>query len=182
LYSHQYPLLGNPQVCMAKVLWDQAVPWAVPDLLFFRGKLTDVTFMASIRTELERYFQINELVQTLFREWDKLDRRERRDGWLGVEREEFPTQLHLNLARSCTDEELYVQVQDNIRLLEAVAMYLLDEAANRTPGLVSNGRLSSLTSRSLQRARADGSLRTLVPPDLDRIWLGESEPAAARGA
>lgn len=42
-YRDQYPLFGNPRIMSLKYVWDYALYWSFPALLYFNGKMTDST-------------------------------------------------------------------------------------------------------------------------------------------
>jgi hypothetical protein len=52
LYEGQYPIMGNAQVMLAKVTWDNGCYWAVTALLFFQRRLRRPEFIASIEQVL----------------------------------------------------------------------------------------------------------------------------------
>ena len=47
-YQDQYPLFGNPRVMSLKYVWDYALYWSFPALLYFNGKMTDPLFFSSV--------------------------------------------------------------------------------------------------------------------------------------
>jgi flavin-dependent dehydrogenase len=155
VYDRQYGLLGNAQACMAKVVWDQSMWFAVPALLFFRQKLAHLPFMQSVGCELEPYYRINAFAQALFREWSRLDPREWREAWITQRSFDFLWYLHIGQAMPYTDDELRPQIGKNVRVLEAVARLMLEGARRRVadhslldelsaewdfPGVAQNGK------------------------------------------
>src|SRR6185295_14420207 len=75
LYDGQYPLMGNAQVMMAKVAWDNAAYWSVTALLFFQRRLRRPEFMASIDPLMRRFFVLHARMQQLFAAWGRGDHR-----------------------------------------------------------------------------------------------------------
>jgi hypothetical protein len=182
LFTRQYPILGNARAVVMKGMWDQAFWWSMPALLFFRNKLTDLDFMASIRPELENHFRVDGFVQALFREWDRIEHGEFRDGWITLKVNEFPFQLHVELALPFNDEELLVKISANVRQMEAVAACYLEGAMRRTPALAAQTDLCRRAEQTLGPDEHADSRRALVPPDLERVWLDRSELLASHGA
>lgn len=72
-YRDQYPLFGNPRIMALKFVWDYAVYWGFPALLYFNGKLTDVGFIQSLAKGIEDIREMNFKMQQFFREWHAAD-------------------------------------------------------------------------------------------------------------
>jgi flavin-dependent dehydrogenase len=75
-YRDTYPLFGNPGVALEMLYWMTPASHSGMTLLFQHNKLTDLEFMKSVDTELERYFQLNITMHRLFRQWDRIERPE----------------------------------------------------------------------------------------------------------
>lgn len=73
IYREQYPLMSNPTVMSAKVIWDTAFYWAVFGFLFFHGQFRNVGQDPGMVRDLERLTVISNRVQELFREWAKIE-------------------------------------------------------------------------------------------------------------
>ncbi|MEQ8837305.1 MAG: tryptophan 7-halogenase, partial [Lacipirellulaceae bacterium] len=72
-YRDQYPLFGNPRIMALKFVWDYAVYWGFPALLYFNGKLTDVGFIQSLAKGIEEIREMNLKMQQFFRGWYEAD-------------------------------------------------------------------------------------------------------------
>ena len=72
-YRDQYPLFGNPRIMALKFVWDYAIYWGFPALLYFNGKLTDVGFIQSLTKGIEDMRDMNLKMQTFFRDWHQAD-------------------------------------------------------------------------------------------------------------
>ena len=72
-YRDQYPLFGNPRIMSIKFVWDYAVYWGFPALLYFNDKLTDARFIQSLAKGVEEIRDMNLKMQDFFREWYKAD-------------------------------------------------------------------------------------------------------------
>jgi hypothetical protein len=68
-YHRQYPLMGNPRVMIAKVVWDFVMYWGGVALIFCRDKLLDPGFMARSRPLLQGFAAANVRMQAFFRAW-----------------------------------------------------------------------------------------------------------------
>ena len=69
-YQDQYPLFGNPRVMSLKYIWDYALYWGFPALLYFNGKFTDPRFFASLGEKIEAIRSLNKRMQAFLREWN----------------------------------------------------------------------------------------------------------------
>ena len=67
LYRGQYAGLGNRNFMVAKTLWDYTFYWGVLSKLYFTGCFTDLQFMRSNLTQLQRAAALNSSMQRLFR-------------------------------------------------------------------------------------------------------------------
>ena len=72
-YRDQYPLFGNPRITARKFVWDYAVYWGFPALLFFNDQLSDISFIQSQSKGIEDIRDMNLKMQDFFREWYKAD-------------------------------------------------------------------------------------------------------------
>jgi flavin-dependent dehydrogenase len=134
-YEGQYGIWRNAQVMNAKITADYFYYWAVPALLFFHRKLTDLQFMAEVQPLVDRAMRLTPILQRMFREWDELDHRE----WLGAfsPPTAFPQlpQRHLDLHSGMDDERLRAQLAENVELYEALAVTMFAKAAESLPGV-----------------------------------------------
>src|SRR5439155_5036919 len=73
IYSQQYALMGNAQVMVAKVIWDTAVYWAVPGLLYFHDKYRQMIDYPGIVINLARFSVVSDHIKQFFRSWHAID-------------------------------------------------------------------------------------------------------------
>ena len=134
-YEGQYGIWRNAQVMNAKITADYFYYWAIPALLFFHRKLTDLEFMDEVQPLVERAMRLTPILQKLFRAWDELDHRE----WLGAfsPPTAFPQlpQRHLDLHSGMDDDRLRAQLAENVELYEALAVTMFAKAAESLPGV-----------------------------------------------
>ena len=69
LYRGQYPLFGDPQVLVHKVLWDYAFYWSLLAPLFYGGRIADIAMLGRLRGTARRAEALNAAMQPLLREW-----------------------------------------------------------------------------------------------------------------
>lgn len=133
LYQDEYELMGNPQVLLAKSMFDTIAYWSNLALLFFHGKFADVDFLASLIGEQDRFNRVVSRMQRFFREWHELDQRE----WTGVSilaTSDPPFRPRQDdLIQPFDDEALRARFVENVDRLYAMAVILFHKAAEALP-------------------------------------------------
>ena len=125
-YEHQYSLMGNAQVMVAKVIWDTIIYWACPGLLFFHDKLRRLSESPGAAVNLYRCWNLHSRVQAFFREWHAIDNPTACDTFADpYSLLDFLVDLHTGMDAKLPDDELEVQFTANVRLLEQVAGQLV---------------------------------------------------------
>jgi hypothetical protein len=116
-------------VMITKIASNNIVYWATTALLVFHEKLTDPEYMAQVRPDVERFWQLNERLEQLFRDWLPLAEREWRRAF--VPTTGFPGMglRHVELVAGFDDEALKAKIAENARLMEAVAVWIFHKAA-----------------------------------------------------
>ncbi|MFH5209785.1 NAD(P)/FAD-dependent oxidoreductase [Antrihabitans spumae] len=131
-YAKQFPLMGNAQVMVAKVIWDTMMYWSVPGLLFFHGKFPRLGDSPQAMGNLLQAWKIHSRVQQFAREWHAVDDRPAE----GVFADPytllpFIVDLHEGMAAGLPDDELEDQFAKNVRLLEQIAGQLVATVIER---------------------------------------------------
>ena len=135
LYRDQYQLLGNPQVMMAKQLFDNFAYFSTLAFLFLQGRMARPEVMFElVDVIVQRAIPLLSRTQGFFREWHQLDQRE----WQGVSvlTDKFtPEHERQNrLARSYDDDaEFKRDFEENMRLVEAAVVVMFHWAAQLLP-------------------------------------------------
>ena len=131
-YRDQYPLFGNPRIMALKFVWDYAVYWGFPALLYFRGKLTDVSFIQSQAKGVEEIRDMNLKMQDFFRKWYEADPTVNANGaFVDQSQIEIMTRLNAELRENLDDAALKVRFQDNVDLIREL-MYEITERVQQT--------------------------------------------------
>ena len=164
IYEGQYPLMGNVQVMLAKIVWDFAIYWGVTGLLFFHHKSYDLYFLDSVGAALTRFNNLNTRMQLFFREWDQLPPESQEGHGLLIDYMTigFLEDLHCGLKAGLNDNALQAKFIKNINLLESIAREIFAEAQKRhhMQAWQNDPFFSSET-----RPKRD------VSADLNKIWL-----------
>ncbi len=131
-YRGQYPLFGNPRIMALKFVWDYAVYWGFPALLYFRGKLTDVSFIQSQAKGVEEIRDMNLKMQDFFRKWYEADPTVNANGAFVDQSEiEIMTRLNAELREDLDDAALKIRFQQNVSLIREL-MYEITQRVQQT--------------------------------------------------
>ncbi len=158
-YENQYPIMGNPQVMVAKVIWDTIIYWAFPGLLYFHDKFRSLSDSPGAAINLYRCWELHNHVQTFLREWHEIDQQPTAATFADpYSLLDFLVDLHNGMAAGLSDEELELQFALNVRLLEQLAGQLVSTVSERCTTLPQSEALTT----QLQRWQADLFLTDLV--------------------
>jgi hypothetical protein len=116
-----------------KLAWDAVLNHSANVLLFIKNKLADYEFLESVRGDVERIYALNMRMQQLFRDWDKL---ERRDGEGPSGQSPPPRPLIEGLmavVQEYDDNELRARLARQVSVVEAMAVGIFHRAAKALP-------------------------------------------------
>jgi len=136
-YRDQYPLFGNPRIMSLKYVWDYALYWSFPALLYFNGKLTDPRFFSELTDGIETLRELNQQMQKFFRDWKALEA----DGpaeavFVNQNDIALLKQLNGELRDRLDDKALRQRFRRNVHSLQEVAGEITSRVAGARPGLV----------------------------------------------
>jgi hypothetical protein len=185
-YEDQYPIMGNPQVMVAKVIWDTIIYWAVPGLLFFHDKFRRLGESPRAFANLQRTWMLHTRVQQFLLEWHLVSNEPAADVFADpYTLLDFIVDLHNGMAAGLDDDELEEQFGRNVLLLEQVAGQLVSTVIER---LEQRGADDAAKDR-IDQWRTDELLREAVdryeerhpvnPIDSAWITLGAQTQAVA---
>ncbi len=158
-YHQQYRLMGNPQVMVAKVIWDTIIYWAVPGLLFFHDKFRRLADSPAVFQGLYRAWTLHTRVQAFFREWHEVDNPPESGAFADpYSLLDFIVDLHTGMAAGLPDDELEAQFARNVTLLEQVAGQLAGTVIER----LGPRRAEPAVRDQLEKWEADPMLAVLV--------------------
>lgn len=148
-YEDQYGFFGNPRVMSLKYVWDYIFYWGVPALLYFNDKLTDPLFVGSLSQSFIKLRDLNQKMQTFFRDWDAVDHNaESHPVFVNQNKIELLTQLNAELKERLPDDELRTRFLRNVKILEDLA----GEITTRVSQVRSEVQLpSDLNSKSFEQ-------------------------------
>lgn len=130
-YRDQYPLFGNPRIMALKFVWDYAVYWGFPALLYFNEKLTDVGFIQSQSKGVEEIRDMNLKMQEFFRSWYVADPHVNAESaFVDQSQVEIMTRLNAELTEKLDDAALKQRFNKNVDLIRDL-MYEITERVKR---------------------------------------------------
>ena len=117
-YRDQYPLFGNPRIMAIKFVWDYAVYWGFPALLYFNEKLTDPGFIQSLSKGIEEIRDMNLKMQDFFRSWYESDSGvDAIPAFVDQSNIEIMTRLNRELTERIDDQTLRERFKTNVNLI-----------------------------------------------------------------
>jgi len=177
VYAGQYRVLGNPQVMVAKIVFDNAFYWGWVSLLFLNHRLCDPEFMDSFEAEVARSVSLQGRVEEFFAAWDQ---RESPAVPPGAVIDQFDVkllwQIYVTLIRPIDGDVLKRRLSENLDKLEAFAELVFRRAAADLPGVADAPRVDA---HRIGFELTDGALggpdrRKLVDrmaPGLEAMWV-----------
>ncbi|MEO7019918.1 MAG: tryptophan 7-halogenase [Ktedonobacteraceae bacterium] len=143
-YEKQYPLMGNAQVMVAKVIWDTVIYWAFPGLLYFHDTFRNLGESPGAAVNLYRCWNLHTRVQAFFREWHAIDHPAASDTFADpYSLLDFLVDLHTGMAAGLPSDELDAQFAKNVRLLEQLVGQLVSTVIETLAGHFENEAIQS---------------------------------------
>ena len=155
-YQDQYPLFGNPRIMSLKYVWDYALYWSFPALLYFNGKLTDPGYIQSLSGGIEEMRDMNLQMQQFFRQWHEVDQQSHVDPVFVDQRQiEILIQLNAELRESLEDGPLRERFNRNVHIVRDLMNEITGRIARSRP------RLAPALQGSVAEPRLDGVFEAL---------------------
>lgn len=133
-YRDQYPLFGNPRIMALKFVWDYAVYWGFPALLYFNEKLTEVSFIQSQAKGVEEIRDMNLKMQQFFRNWYEADPTVNAESaFVDQSQIEIMTRLNAELKEKLDDAALKNRFQNNVSLIRDLMHEIVARVRRQQP-------------------------------------------------
>lgn len=140
IYQNQYALFDNTQVMVVKILWDWAVYWAIPTLLFTNAGFTNIEVLRALFTARNsvgiRLAKLNSKMQQLFQDWSKKDNQQYHYRFIDFFDVPFIKKLHMDMNVRHTEQTLIDTCTSNLGVLEDMAAAVFQKIStdlNNTP-------------------------------------------------
>ena len=150
-YRDQYPLFGNPRIMALKFVWDYAVYWGFPALLYFNGKIADVGFIQSLGKGIEEVRSMNVFMQQFFRDWHVAEPHVNATAAFVNQNEiETMTRLNAELNTKLEGAALQQRFENNVQLMRELMHEITDRAKSQVPGIATEVPDRGATSNHLE--------------------------------
>ena len=129
VFRDQYPTFSRTKVMTAKVIWDNASYWVFVCQAFFQDIYFDDEFLERYCQAFEKYYQLNQRVQQLFRDWTIQGRDVSSYDYLGYA--DFPVAVrsHLELGQKKSPRRFLEWIELNLDRFTAWGIVLFLIAA-----------------------------------------------------
>ncbi len=135
-YQDQYPLFGNARVMSLKYVWDYALYWSFPALLYFNGKMTDPMFFSTIHDDIETLRGLNKKMQKFLRDWDAVDAsQDVESAFVDQHGIDLLRQLNADLRDRLDDDALQMRFRRNVAMLKDLAAEITSRVTRLQPTL-----------------------------------------------
>lgn len=124
-----YLAFGNPIVMIPKLGWDRMLNHYGIVLLFVKNRFLDYEFLKSVRGDLDKLMALNERVQQVFRDWNRLERVKTEGPARPYHAPKAIRDSHTALVADYSDDELRSAIAHNVAVSEALAVGIFHRAA-----------------------------------------------------
>ena len=131
-FREQYSIIGNPLLTPIKVFWDWSYYWHFLARLFFENKLCDLQFIVKNKNAFEEYRQLNEQMQGVFRNWNKVKRPEAVAGFLDLAKHPFLFDLNESLSKTYEEGSFGERFLSGLTQLKSIAAEIIKEFNSQT--------------------------------------------------
>ncbi len=179
IYQDKYLLMGNAQVMSTKILWDWAIYWAVPALLFTNNAFTDLRMLKNLFTSEnalgQKFRKLHEQMQKLFMDWQKYDTEIFERKFVDPIDLSYMLDFQTNITKQHGDK-LLDKVGENIAILEKVAAEIFRRVSNHGKGTSLDMAVNPYTM-SLENPLPDSNEALNIPrdekiiKDVDVLWF-----------
>lgn len=151
-YQEQYPLFGNPRIMSLKYVWDYALYWSFPALLYFQDKLTEPAFIQSLSREIEAMRALNVQMQQFFREWHDREDVAIIDATFVDQRSiEILIQLNGELSAELDDKALKARFVRNVEIIKDLMLEITSRIGLQYPELTVSEEVGLCSQNRLDR-------------------------------
>jgi flavin-dependent dehydrogenase len=133
LYKDQYQFFGNPQVMMAKLLYDNTAYFSTLAFLFLHDKLTDLDELGQVVDHFETIIPLLGTIQDFCRDWSQVDKRKFEGISVFTETFDMMAEQQRNLTKPFDGEEFRARVVQNVEILKAMGVFIFHLGARWLP-------------------------------------------------
>ena len=134
-YRDQYPLFGNPRIMALKFVWDYAIYWGFPALLYFNDRLTDVAFIQSLSKGIEEMRDMNLRMQEFFRQWYEIEKTAHADAtFVDQNQIEVMTRMNRELKEKLENNDLRKRFYGNVEICKNLMAEMMQRVKTVSTG------------------------------------------------
>ena len=137
IYQNKYLLMGQAQIMTAKILWDWAIYWAVPALLFTNKAFTDLRMLQKLFSTPDSWGQkfgkLHDRMQKLFLDWSPYDTEIFERKFVDPVDLSYMLDFQTTITQQHGDQ-LIAKVGDNMAILEQVAAEIFRRVSHQAKG------------------------------------------------
>jgi flavin-dependent dehydrogenase len=133
VYRDQYQMFGNPQVMMAKLLYDNLAYFATLAFLYLHGKMTELEDLGDVVDVFETAIPLLGRMQDMYRDWHQLDQRKFEGvSVLSTGFEPFIKIQH-DLGQPFELDEMIDRAKEKVEVMKAIAVWTFHMGAKHLP-------------------------------------------------
>ena len=133
LYKDQYQFFGNPQVMVAKCLYDNLAYFSTLAFLFLHGKMTQLEDLGDVVDVFQTIIPLLGRMQDLYRDWHQIDQRKFEGvSVLSTDFEPF-IRAQTEMATPFETETMVERAKAKVEVMKAVAVWTFHMAAKHLP-------------------------------------------------
>ncbi len=186
IYQNKYLLMGNAQIMTAKILWDWAIYWAVPSLLFTNKAFTDLRMLKQLFTTPnslgQKFRTLHNQMQKLFQDWAPYDTEIFEKRFVDPIDLSYMLDFQSNINTQYGDK-LLGQIAINMGILEKVAAEIFRRVSHHAKGTPIDMPVDPYTMDLENQVPVENEALNIprdekIIQDVDVLWFyGVSEPA-----
>ncbi len=173
IYQNKYSLMGKTQIMTTKILWDWAIYWAVPALMFTNKAFTDLQMIKKLfvaQNSLgQRFRTLHNQMQQLFLDWAPYDNEIFADKYIDPVDLSYMLEFQTNIPKQHEGDELLSQISKNMEILEQVAVEIFRRVSTQVKGTSPELKVNPYT----MVLDAEGTLN--LPETIDETNIEPSE-------
>jgi hypothetical protein len=185
IYQNKYLLMGQAQIMTAKILWDWAIYWAVPALLFTNNAFTDLQMLKKLFSTPDslgqRFRRLHNRMQKLFMDWSPYDNEIFSGKFVDPIDLSYMLDFQTNINEKLGDK-LLDQIGKNMSILEKVAAEIFRRVSHEAKGTALDMPVDPYTMElENQVAVSEGKnipRDEAITKDIDVLWFYKEKQLA----
>lgn len=183
IYQHKYKLMGNTQIMVVKILWDWAIYWSIPCLIFTNKGFTDMKVLKELFMTDDgfgkKFGELNKRMQDLFLAWQPYEHKILTNKYIDPLDLEYLKSFQQGIEQKLKPQELLERVKENMIKLEHIAAELFRNISAVVHGTPADMKVNPYTISLEKDAVIDTTSPAALHPDpsiakdIHMIWYYE---------